>query len=207
MLLAGTPFRDADKPVQSNSPANAAMDGELAALLPLVRAVIGAVLGEDRDHPDVEDGASETMRRGVEGKCRLRPGEPLKPWAVGIARHVALDILRARKRGNQRRAREPVRDEGDERPPLYEEFPDPSPNPFERFAKAQERDKIQKAMNDLPEGQRKALTMFHIDGLGYQEIAGKLDVPLGTVATWVARGRKAIASALRDQGQDAGGAA
>jgi len=205
MLLAGTPFRDAETPVQPSSPAS--IDAELGALLPLVRAVIAAVLGDDRDHPDVEDGASETMRRGVEGKARLRSGEPLKPWVVGIARHVALDILRARKRGNLRRAREPVREEGGERPPLYEELPDPSPNPFERFAKAQENDKIQRAMNDLPEGQRRALTMFHIDGLGYQEIAGKLDVPLGTVATWVARGRKAVASALRDQAGDAGDAA
>jgi RNA polymerase sigma factor (sigma-70 family) len=196
MLLAGTPLRDADKTVHSSSPDP--IDGELAALLPLVRAVIAAVLAEDRDHPDVEDGASETMRRGVEGKARLRPGEPLKPWVVGIARHVALDVLRSRKRGNQRRAREPIRDEGEDRPPLYEELPDPSPNPFERFAKAQEHDKIRRAMNDLPEGQRKALTMFHLDGLGYQEIAGKLDVPLGTVATWVARGRRAVSLALRN---------
>ena len=196
MLLAGTSFRDADKNVHPTS--SASIEAELAELLPLVRAVIAAVLGDDRDHPDVEDGASETMRRGVEGKVRLRPGEPLKPWVVGIARHVALDVLRARKRRNQRRAHEPIRDDVDDRPPLYEELPDPSPSPFERFAKAQEQDKIRKAMNDLPEGQRRALTMFHLDGLGYQEIAGKLDVPLGTVATWVARGRKAVALALRD---------
>jgi RNA polymerase sigma factor (sigma-70 family) len=200
MLLAGTSFRDADKTVHPTS--SASIEGELAELLPLVRAVIAAVLGDDRDHPDVEDGASETMRRGVEGKARLRPGEPLKPWVVGIARHVALDVLRARKRQNQRRAREPIRDEADDRPPLYEELPDAAPSPFERFAKAQEHEKIRKAMNELPEGQRKALTMFHLDGLGYQEIAGKLDVPLGTVATWVTRGRKAVALALRDPTQE-----
>jgi RNA polymerase sigma factor (sigma-70 family) len=200
MLLAGTPFLDADKTVQTLSPK--AVDSELAALFPLVRAVIAAVLHDDRDHPDVEDGASETMRRSVEGKARLRPGEPLKPWVVGIARHVALDVLRARKRNNLRRAREPAREDGDDRPPLYEELPDASPSALERLAKAQEQDKIRRAMNDLPEGQRKALTMFHLDGLGYQEIAGKLDVPLGTVATWVARGRKAVANALQDD--DAG---
>jgi DNA-directed RNA polymerase specialized sigma24 family protein len=56
-------------------------------------------------------------------------------------------------------------------------------------------------MNDLPEGQRKALTMFHVDGYGYEEIAGKLDVPLGTVATWVSRGRRAMAAALGGGGE------
>jgi RNA polymerase sigma factor (sigma-70 family) len=200
MLLAGTPFLDQAK--KAHKTGSSSIDGELADLLPLVRAVIASVLGASRDHPDVEDGASETMRRAVEGKARLREGEPTRPWVIGIARHVALDTLRARKRSNDRRAREPRREDDDDRPPLYEDLPDPSPNPFERFAKAQEHDKIRRAMNDLPEGQRKALTMFHIDGLGYQEIAGKLDVPLGTVATWVARGRRAVAGALSSSGTD-----
>jgi RNA polymerase sigma-70 factor, ECF subfamily len=193
MLLAGTSFLEPQH--KTEPPTSPSVDRDLGALAPLVRAVIAAVLHENRDHADVEDCASETMRRAVEGKARLRPGEPLRPWVIGIARHVALDALRARKRQSLRRAREP-REGDDERPPLYEELPDPSPNPFERFARAQQNEKIRRAMNDLPEGQRQALTMFHVDGLGYQEIAGKLDVPLGTVATWVSRGRKAMASAL-----------
>jgi RNA polymerase sigma factor (sigma-70 family) len=193
MLLAGTSLLEPQH--QPEHPASPSVDRDLGALTQLVRAVIAAVLHENRDHADVEDCASETMRRAVEGKARLRPGEPLRPWVIGIARHVALDALRARKRQSLRRAREP-REGDDERPPLYEDLPDPSPSPFERLARAQQNEKIRRAMNDLPEGQRQALTMFHVDGLGYQEIAGKLDVPLGTVATWVSRGRKAMASAL-----------
>jgi len=199
MLLAGTSFIEPDTRVQPL--AAPSVDRDLGALAPLVRAVIAAVLHENRDHADVEDCASETMRRAVEGKTRLRAGEPLRPWVIGIARHVALDAIRARKRQNLRRAREPQSE--DERPPLYEDLPDPSPSPFERFAQAQQQEKIRRAMNDLPEGQRRALTMFHVDGLGYQEIAGKLDVPLGTVATWVARGRRAVAEALGTGGGEA----
>lgn len=193
MLLAGTSLLEPDTRAQKTLAPS--VDGDLGALTPLVRAVIAAVLHESRNHADVEDCASETMRRAIEGKGRLRPGEPLRPWVIGIARHVALDALRARKRQNTRRAREPKSDDAD-RPPLYEELPDPSANPFERFANAQQHERIRRAMNDLPKGQRDALTMFHVEGLGYQEIAGKLDVPLGTVATWVARGRRAMAVAL-----------
>ena len=43
--------------------------------------------------------------------------------------------------------------------------------------------------------------MFHLEGLGYQEIAVRLEVPLGTVATWVMRGRKAVASAVAESGE------
>jgi RNA polymerase sigma-70 factor, ECF subfamily len=201
MLLTGTSLLDAERTRQP--PATPSVDRELGALVPLVRAVIAAVLHESRDHADVEDGASETMRRAVEGKARLRPGEPLRPWVVGIARHVALDAIRTRRRQNLRRAREP-KSEDDDRPPLYEDLPDPAASPFDRFAKAQQQEKIRAAMNHLPEGQRQALTLFHVEGLGYQEIAGKLGVPLGTVATWVARGRRAMASALGDGAAERG---
>jgi RNA polymerase sigma-70 factor (ECF subfamily) len=40
--------------------------------------------------------------------------------------------------------------------------------------------------------------MFHMEGLEYQEIAERLEVPLGTVATWVSRGRKAMATTLAE---------
>ena len=194
MLLAGTSFLDPEK--RPHAPKASSIDAELGALAPLVQAVIAAVLHESRDHADVEDGGAETMRRAFEGMARLRPGEPLRPWVVGIARHVALDILRARRRAGLRRAREPDRDDDDARPPLYEEIADSAPSPHERLARAQESEKIRHAMNELPEGQRRALTLFHVEGLGYQEIATKLEVPLGTVATWVSRGRKAVADAL-----------
>jgi len=198
MLLTGTSSIEPDTRVRQTSVPS--VDRDLGALAPLVRAVTAAVLHESRAHADVEDCASETMRRAVEGRARLRPGEPLRPWVIGIARHVALDALRARKRQNLRRIREPQGGD-DDRPPLYEELPDPSPGPFDRLANAQQHDKIRRAMNDLPEGQRKALTMFHVDGYGYEEIAGKLDVPLGTVATWVSRGRRAMAAALGGGGE------
>src|SRR5947208_1419702 len=71
---------------------------ETAALRGVVRAVAAAVLRLKPDHPDVEDCASETLRRAIEGESRLREGQPRRPWVIGIARHVALDMLRAKKR-------------------------------------------------------------------------------------------------------------
>jgi RNA polymerase sigma-70 factor (ECF subfamily) len=38
--------------------------------------------------------------------------------------------------------------------------------------------------------------MFHMEGLQYQEIAARLGVPLGTVATWVMRARKSVAASV-----------
>jgi RNA polymerase sigma factor (sigma-70 family) len=183
--------------------ADAALFQQAAELRPLVRAVIATMLHEGRDHPDVEDCTSETLRRALEGRTRLHEGEPLRPWVIGIARHVALDALRDRKRASKRRA-EDAKDGAEEgRPPLVERAPDAAPGPFERLVRARRDEKIRHAMAELPEGSRKALTMFHIEELSYQEISLRLGVPLGTVATWVARGRKAMAGVLHEDERDA----
>jgi RNA polymerase sigma-70 factor (ECF subfamily) len=169
-----------------------------AELRPHVRAVVAAVLGVGRDHPDVDDCAHEALRRAIEGRSRLRDGEPLRPWVTGIARHVALDSLRARKRQRDRTA-PPARtglDGRDSSPDPLDQVADGAPSAFDAFATAERRDVVARALAALPDGQRRALTMFHIEGLQYQEIAARLGVPLGTVATWVMRARKSVAAAV-----------
>lgn len=168
---------------------------ETAALRLVVRSVIASVLGLGKDHPDVEDGTHETFSRAIEGGARLREGEPLRPWVIGIARHVALDALRLRKRTVRERL-DMSDDESDVTSSVLERVVDPSPGPEERAASAQRAQKLHEVLQQLGEDQREVLLMFHVEGLGYQEIAAKKGVPLGTIATWISRGRRAIADAL-----------
>ena len=174
---------------------SAAFSAEAAALRPLVRAVIASVLRESPGHPDVEDGASETLRRALEKHDQIRDPGAVRAWILGIARHVGLDAVRARKRARQHSE---VADAPSSGPSGAVELVDSTPSPFERVAQARRDRIVRQAMDSLPEGPRKALTMFHLEGLEYQEIAERLDVPLGTVATWVARGRRAMAATLEE---------
>jgi RNA polymerase sigma-70 factor (ECF subfamily) len=172
-----------------------------AELRPHVRAVVAAVMGVGREHADVDDCTNEALRRAIEGRARLRDGEPLRPWLTGIARHVALDTLRARKRQKDRTAHGPRAGDGAggddaSAPDLLDRIPDVGPTPFDKLADAEQRDAIARALSALPDGQRRALTLFHMEGLQYQEIAARLGVPLGTVATWVMRARARLAEAL-----------
>ena len=165
-----------------------------AELRPHVRAVVAAVMSVGRDHPDVDDCTNEALRRAIEGRDRLRPNEPLRPWVTGIARHVALDALRANRRQRDRTAKS--HDDDPNAPDPVERVPDVSPTAFDILVDAERRAAVARALSALPEGQRRALTMFHMEGLQYQEIAGRLGVPLGTVATWVMRARKSVAAAV-----------
>jgi RNA polymerase sigma-70 factor (ECF subfamily) len=168
---------------------------ETASLRLVVTAVVACVLGERKDHPDVEDCAHEALSRAIEGRSRLREGEPWRPWVIGIARHVALDALRRRKKA--RREESIAADAQEDAAPAWaDRLPDPSPGPEERTATAERAGRLERALAEIPEDQRRALVMFHVDGMGYGDIAKRLGVPLGTVATWLSRGRKMLAEAL-----------
>ena len=52
----------------------------------------------------------------------------------------------------------------------------------------------------LPDTHRDALRLRYARGLSYSEIAEELRVPLGTVKTWLFRGRKGLAEGPRQAG-------
>ena len=163
------------------------LDDATAALRGVVRAVVAAVLRAPREHPDVEDCTHEALRRALEGRSRLREGEALRPWVIGIARHVALDHRRAKHRD-----RTSLSDDGES----AELAVDRAPYPDEQAESAQAVERLLRVMETLPTGPREALVLFHGEGLGYVAIAARLGVPLGTVATWIARGRRTVADAM-----------
>lgn len=168
---------------------------EAAELRTVVKAVVACVLGESREHPDVEDCAHEALRRAIEGSSRLREGEPLRPWVIGIARHVAIDARRRRRLERRRDEGATAADDEDSGVQRIERVIDPSPGPDEQAALAERAGRVETALASLSDGQRRALVLFHVEGLGYQDIARRLGVPLGTVATWIARARRSLAGA------------
>jgi RNA polymerase sigma-70 factor (ECF subfamily) len=169
---------------------------ETAELRPVVRAVVACVLRERLDHADVEDCTSEALRRALEKHEDARG--PLRPWVLGIARHVALDTLRARQKQRARNADLPE-DAPSSTTAIVDRLIDPGAGADEQIEIAQRAARIRRVLATLPAGSRQALELFHLEELSYQEIAARLGVPLGTVATWVTRGRKAMAEALEDE--------
>lgn len=170
----------------------------LAECRPQVETLVARILRRAKDDPDVQDCTNDTLRRVLEQKDRLREGEALLPWVLGVARHVALDSLRSEYRRRARSASPPGRD-GSEDP--MQLLPSHDPGPETLATERQRMQKLSEAMDALPHQQREALLLLHVQGLGYREIAARLGVPMGTVGTWVLRGREALAASLGDSGQ------
>jgi RNA polymerase sigma factor (sigma-70 family) len=166
----------------------------LVALRPAVRALVAHVLGARLGEADVEDCTSEAFRRALEGHGRLIDGAALRPWLLGIARHVALDALRSRMRELQRNA-PAVRESSADGVEPIDRLAHNALGPHERAELAERTRHLQRALAALPEPQRRALAL-HAEGQGYREIALVLEVPIGTVCTWIARARRALARGL-----------
>jgi RNA polymerase sigma-70 factor (ECF subfamily) len=68
----------------------------------------------------------------------------------------------------------------------------------EEIAKADRRRQVEQALWDLPLAQRVPLVLFHMEGLGYLEIAAKLKISLARVKTDIFRGRQSLRKRLTD---------
>lgn len=134
--------------------------------------------------PQAEDAAQETFVRAFVHFDRFDAERPVLPWLLAIARRLCLDLLR---RGRVM----PVA-------PDTIVVVDPAPGPERRAALADDVARLERALAALDDGPREAIVLFHVEGLSYRDIAGALEVPIGTVMTWLHRGRARLRSALDD---------
>jgi len=137
--------------------------------------------GDDHDAQDLVQEVLLRVRKGLE---TYRPGS-LEGWLSRITTNTFLDEVRRRRR----RPADPLPDNADSVLP-------PSAAADEVLAGAALPDDVQSALRRLPPDYRSAVVLCDVVGLPYQEIAGALDVPVGTVRSRIHRGRAMLREAL-----------
>jgi RNA polymerase sigma-70 factor (ECF subfamily) len=108
-----------------------------------------------------------------------------------IARNLCIDRLRSAEKRQR-----PEQD--------MSVYADRAVSAEQELAGRQEIALLAQALEGLPEGQREAIAMYHLDGLSYREMSTVLDVPIGTVMTWLHRGRKRLREIVRSSGESEG---
>ncbi|MBA4137770.1 MAG: hypothetical protein C0518_10680 [Opitutus sp.] len=71
---------------------------------------------------------------------------------------------------------------------------------FSEMDAAERRERLEDALDKLPEHQRVPLVLFHFEEMPYEDIAKKLHVSLSKVKTDILRGREALAKILIRRG-------
>jgi RNA polymerase sigma-70 factor, ECF subfamily len=140
---------------------------------------------------DARDAMQESLERIVVSIDRFDPERgSFRSWALTVARNVCRDRLR--RRGLERRT---FVDDGDAKTDWTASA---APGP-DRVALARiESERLSHALETLPEPMRLAVLLFHVHEATYEEIASTLEVPIGTVMTWLHRGRKRLRAALEE---------
>jgi RNA polymerase sigma-70 factor (ECF subfamily) len=147
--------------------------------------VFGLVWRLAPDRGQVEDLAQEVFLRVHRGLPYFRGEARLSTW---IYRIVANVCAQARSRP----AREVPLDRGPERPPI-----DP-PAVDAAFADLELRDRLEKAIAQLPEQYRVLIAAHHLRGVQYEALAAALDVPLGTIKTHLHRAKRRLRELLSE---------
>ncbi|MGE0120539.1 MAG: sigma-70 family RNA polymerase sigma factor [Dongiaceae bacterium] len=96
-------------------------------------------------------------------------------WLARIVRNQCFDLLRRRGRES----------------PLDERFlhsrPDPAPGPAELTALSRDARRLRGCLEELEESPRRSLMLAYYEGMTFEQVAGRLGAPLGTVKSWIRR--------------------
>ena len=149
---------------------------------PMVWGVCCRVL---RDHHDAEDAFQATFLVLVRKASSIASPELLANWLYGVARQTA---LKARATSAKRRTRERQ----------VTEMPEPAVT--ERDLWHDLRPLLDQELSRLPDKFRVAIVLCELEGKTRKEAARQLDVPEGTLAAWLARGRVMLAKRLARHG-------
>jgi RNA polymerase sigma-70 factor (ECF subfamily) len=163
-----------------------ALDGSQTAYSKLMAlhktSVYNLALRMAGNEEDAVDLTQETFIKAFRSLPTFDPGRPFRWWVLKIASNTCIDFLRKKRP-------EFVSTEG-------LEVEEPAPGPGENLEKKRLRSKIEHALEALPENLRAAILLRHVEGLSYEQIAEALGVPMGTVKTWIRRGRELLKSRL-----------
>jgi RNA polymerase sigma-70 factor, ECF subfamily len=142
------------------------------------------------DTAEAEDVVQEAMLRLWKIAPRWEPGvaQPAT-WVYRVAMNLATDRLRRRRSVALDSVAEPA---------------DETPAPFEALLETDRARALEAALAQLPDRQRQAVVLRHLEGLPNPEIADVMGVGVEAVESLTARGKKRLAELLSGRREDLG---
>lgn len=186
---------DTDAPDDALLIAFANGDGAAGQLLvnrlaPRLFGYAARVLG---DHAEAEDVVQDTMMKLWKMAPDWRQGEAqVSTWVYRVAVNLCTDRLRRRTSRRQ---------------VDIDSIAEPEANlksAVEQMTEKDRADALQNALDALPERQRQAVVLRHLEGLSNPEIARIMDIGVEAVESLTARGKRALTAALSGRKEDLG---
>ncbi len=160
------------------------------------RPVFSLVYRMVRDREAAEDLAQETFVKVLGALETYRPEFKFSSWIFKIANNAAIDHLRRRQPDTLALEGAPDATNQEQLEATQIQIPSRSEDPLEEVESRELGSAIEQAIGRLRPEYRACIILRHIEGRSYQEIAETLDLPLGTVKTYIHRARAELMDAL-----------
>jgi RNA polymerase sigma-70 factor, ECF subfamily len=144
-----------------------------------------------------EDLAQETWVRVLQRGSQYNGRQRFDPWLFAIARNLAIDYLRKKRKAVQTASLPNHRDE-------ILLLPSSGPSPFEAAARSEDAIRLAGQLQILSPLYREALLLRFQEDLSLPEIAQVLGAPVTTVTSRIYRGLAALRSAFEEGGDSPG---
>ena len=150
--------------------------------------IVGLIGRYVSDWSECQDVAQETFLRAYRALGNFRGDAQFYTWLHRIAVNTAKNHLVSQ---NRRPPTDDIEVEDAEQYASGMRLRD-NDTPERELMRQQLEQTVMRAVEALPEELRVAITLREVDGLSYEEIAKKMDCPIGTVRSRIFRAREAI---------------
>ncbi len=186
-----------DKQVPDEQLITRALTGDQKAYeLLLVRhrkAIFHVVTKIVRNKEEAQDLVQETFMKAFNALASYRSEYKFSTWLYKIAANCAIDFVR-KKRIEALSLDRPIETKDGQ---VEIELPDSTWDPEKDLVRKQKLRSIDEAIESLPDKYREVIVYRHKDDKSYEEIAGILKTPVGTVKARIFRARELLKKKLK----------
>ena len=163
------------------------------------RPVFSLIFRMVRDREMAEDLAQDTFIKVLNNIDRYRPEFKLSSWLFKIANNVTIDHLRKRQLATVSLDGSPhAQTAAEAQATSLDVRVAGASRALEAIESRELGSAIERAIGKLRPEYRSCILLRHVEGRSYEEIAATLDLPLGTVKTYIHRARHELREALED---------
>jgi RNA polymerase sigma-70 factor (ECF subfamily) len=156
------------------------------------RPVFSLIYRMVRDRTLAEDLSQDTFVKVLNALESYRPEYKFSSWVFKIANNVAIDQLRRRELNTLSLDGSPDARTQDEVEATALQAVDRTETPLAELESRELGTVIERAIAKLRPEYRACVLLRHVEGRSYEEIAETLDLPLGTVKTYIHRARNEL---------------
>jgi RNA polymerase sigma-70 factor (ECF subfamily) len=174
----------------------AARRGSDAAYRELVRRyerpIFSLIFRMVRDRELAEDLTQETFIKALNALASYRPEFKFSSWIFKIANNAAIDQLRRREVDTLSLDGSPSAETPDAVEATALQVGSKGESPLDEMEAREIGGAIEEAIGKLRPEYRACILLRHVEGLAYEEISEQLNLPLGTVKTYIHRARNEL---------------